>query len=62
MYPQAATHEDPIPVDGDDEDTLPISKLFKISKRPKPMEQYHPCTEFADPNEQQINDLLSQMN
>jgi hypothetical protein len=58
VYPQAATHKDPIPVDDDGEDTLPISKLFKVAKRPKLVEQYQPCTEFTDPNEPQINDFI----
>jgi hypothetical protein len=29
MYPQGATHEDPIPVDDDDEDTFPISQALQ---------------------------------
>jgi len=58
MYPQAATHEDPIPIDDDGEDTFPILKLFKVAKRPKLVEQSQPGTEFIDPNEPQVNDFI----
>jgi len=58
MYTQVATHKDPIPIDDDGEDTLPILNIFKVVKRPKLVEQSQSGIEFTNPNEPQVNDFI----